>query len=349
MTRRVQSFRADATGQIPAPGTRAPGELWVNFADLQLGLIDPLEVAQKLLAVRYFVSTSPYHIDDIVVQGGSVWAANGDIPPGGFDNTQWTLIGGNSTGGGGGDGGGGGTGGVGPAGPPGPTGPTGPAGPTGATGATGPAGPTGPQGPPGADGGGGGSGTPGNVMTGTVLDFAGPTAPSGYVKCDGAVYLSTDPTYAPLYAVIGTTFGTAPGGYFKVPDLRDRATVGQGVSYTLGGVGGAKTVTLSVGQLAAHKHTDTTGHLHTVYQDPHHHNVTTADPTLSGVIATTSSPGVGVGSPGPSYQLIGALVTDTQTPTITCGIGYSIVDNAGGGQSHENMPPYMALTKIIKL
>jgi microcystin-dependent protein len=196
----------------------------------------------------------------------------------------------------------------------------------------------------------GGGGVAGNCPTGAILDFAAVSAPAGWLKCDGSAYLSTDPLYVNLFNVIGTAFGSAPGGYFKVPDLRNRVTAGAGQTYTLGNIGGAASVVLSVAQLAAHKHTDTTGHIHTVYQDQHRHALV-GNTTAVGVVSGTDPTFQLIDAPGPTAGLIdfSGVTTDYQTPTVYCQLGYSVVDNAGSSQAHENMPPYMALTKIIKL
>ena len=420
---RIQNFRADLTQTSPGPNSLQPGALWVNFADHQVGFIDALKTAQKLVAVRFFATSANYNLNEIVVHNGAIWVALGPIPAGAFNSAQWSQIapftGGTDGGGGaflplaggqmlgslflahdptydteaatkhyvdtmgGGGGGGGGpylllSGGT-------MTGdlilfrdPSTPFGAatkayvdahagSGGGGAylplaggtmTGPivlaADPTTPSQAANkhyvdtalASGG----GIAGNCPTGFIGDFPSVTPPAGWVKCDGSAYLSTDPLYVALFGVIGTAFGSAPGGYFKVPDLRNRMTVGAGQTYTLGNIGGAATVILSVAQMATHKHTDTTGHTHTVYQDQHKHALT----------GNTSAVGVGSGidptfqlvdAPGPAPALIdfSGVTTDYQTPTVYCQLGYSVVDNTGSSQAHENMPPYMALTKIIKL
>jgi hypothetical protein len=92
MTTRYQSLRSSISGNLPAAGTRLPGELWVNFPDLQLGLIDASKTAQKLIAVRYFSTTATYAAGDVVVQAGALYVANGAVPPGAFTAAQWTKV-----------------------------------------------------------------------------------------------------------------------------------------------------------------------------------------------------------------------------------------------------------------
>ena len=93
MTTRLQVLRSSTSGNLPAAGTRLPGELWANFPDLQLGVIDAARNAQKLVAVRYFSTTANYAAGDFVIQAGVLYAAKGAITAGAFNPAQWTQIG----------------------------------------------------------------------------------------------------------------------------------------------------------------------------------------------------------------------------------------------------------------
>ena len=92
MTTRVQALRSSTTGAVPAAGTRLPGELWTNFPDLQLGVVDASKNAQKLVAVRYFSTGANYAVGDFVIQAGVLYAAKSAITAGAFNATQWTQI-----------------------------------------------------------------------------------------------------------------------------------------------------------------------------------------------------------------------------------------------------------------
>lgn len=82
---------------------------------------------------------------------------------------------------------------------------------------------------------------------------------------------------------------------------QDRFPVGAGSSYALGATGGAATVTLTLAQIPAHKHTVTYGN----------------SLGASGIVCAASN---------------------------TLGTGSSaFINNAGGGGSHENRPPYIAV------
>jgi microcystin-dependent protein len=91
--------------------------------------------------------------------------------------------------------------------------------------------------------------------------------------------------YPDLYAVIGSDFGSAPAGQFRLPDFTSKALGMFGASSnvivpyttrTRGTTFGSETVTLTVGQLAAHNHTGTTAssgtHTHGITDPGHAHS-----------------------------------------------------------------------------
>lgn len=107
------------------------------------------------------------------------------------------------------------------------------------------------------------------VPIGTILAFAGNTPPSGYVFCDGVELTIAD--YAELFSVIGYSY-KAPEllsgpDVFAVPYLNGRVPVGRddmgghsahvitaASGSTLGGIGGAESVTLVEGNIPSHHH-----------------------------------------------------------------------------------------------
>ena len=76
------------------------------------------------------------------------------------------------------------------------------------------------------------------VPTGSIMEFGAVTPPAGWVICDGASLSRTDPVYAALFAVIGTSYGSG-SGTFKLPDFRDKSSIGIGASLTVGTSGGS--------------------------------------------------------------------------------------------------------------
>ena len=94
MAQKLQSLSLTTPNTAPAASTRSPGELWVNFADKQLGAVDNAGVAQPLLAARVFSTQTNYVLGDHVVQVGTMYRALGPITPGAFDVTKWQIAGG---------------------------------------------------------------------------------------------------------------------------------------------------------------------------------------------------------------------------------------------------------------
>lgn len=162
--------------------------------------------------------------------------------------------------------------------------------------------------------------------------FAGNFAPKNYMICEGQT-LSIRQNTA-LYAVIGITYGGDGKDTFKLPDLRGRMIVGEGLGKEnpgnsnsadltyrkRGDIGGLESVPLSANQIPPHTHK---------------YNA------LSGN-RESSSPldnflGVAAGnfyaSKGPSDQL------RQMAP--------GAVENAGGGKGHNNMPPNLVINFII--
>jgi microcystin-dependent protein len=164
---------------------------------------------------------------------------------------------------------------------------------------------------------------------GRVEAYAGIVTPDGWLLCDGSALSTT--TYEKLFLVIGYTYGGS-GGSFNLPDLTNRTVVMSGGDYALGANGGAKTVTLSEAEMPAHIHTASgTG----VSDLGHSHGEVTALPNLTtigaGAPQPTAIPGAGLTAPA-SANLV---VTDP------------LISSTGGGEAHENMPPFIALNYII--
>lgn len=192
---------------------------------------------------------------------------------------------------------------------PGPQGPTGPAGPAGPRGATGERGPAGPAGAAGA------------VPPGTVTAFAGSTAPNGWLMCDGQSYSIS--TYRDLYNAIGTTYG-GYGQSFQVPDLRGRFPAGKdtGTFATLGGKGGEEKHTLTVAEMPAHQHSGNDRAWHDKQKRNGRQSFVSLNQDSGSWIANAANDGL----------------TNQDTASGT----------TGGGQAHNNLPPYISLNFIIK-
>lgn len=181
------------------------------------------------------------------------------------------------------------------------------------------------------------------IPSGCVQDYAGSSAPDGWYICDGSSKNTT--TDAALFAVIGYQFGGS-GVSFNLPNLKGRVTVGIDSGQTefdvRGETGGAKTHALTAAETATknHTHSGTTGtvsvgHTHDFTYD-RSSNTTTGGAALrvTGIAATG-------GALGATTQGISANHTHSFTSGNPDG-------GEANGSAHENMPPYMALHKIIK-
>jgi len=89
---RVQSLRTSVKGSRPAPNTREVGELYVNLADLQLGVVDAGKNPQDIVAVRFFSSASDYTAGNFTIQAGALYRAKGAVTAGSFNPSQWDII-----------------------------------------------------------------------------------------------------------------------------------------------------------------------------------------------------------------------------------------------------------------
>jgi hypothetical protein len=92
MVMRVQTLRSSVKLQRPGAGTREPGELFANFADLQLGMIDAGKNAVDLIAVRFFSAATDYVAGNFVLQGGTIYRAKAGITAGAFNAANWDAV-----------------------------------------------------------------------------------------------------------------------------------------------------------------------------------------------------------------------------------------------------------------
>ena len=93
MTGRVQTLRSNIAGNRP-PGGHQPGELYVNWADSQIGVVNSTGANQDFVAVRFFSTSATYAIGDFVIQGGQLYRAIAASSIGAFTPANWSLIGG---------------------------------------------------------------------------------------------------------------------------------------------------------------------------------------------------------------------------------------------------------------
>ena len=157
---------------------------------------------------------------------------------------------------------------------------------------------------------------------GEVRLFAGNFAPLGWMSCDGQLLPIAD--YDVLFNLIGTAYGGDGQNTYALPDLRGRVPVHQGSNgqsnYVIGESGGVESVTLVANQMPAHRHA---------------------------MLASTSAASA---THGPS-EVLGSSATmrlyGTGTPNMA--MDPNAITQVGGGQPHDNMPPFVALSYIVSL
>jgi len=86
-------LRSSAIGARPAAATRQAGELYVNFPDKQLGIINVAEDAEDLIGVRNFSETTTYIVGDLVVREADNEMYRAILPngPGPFVTSDWEI------------------------------------------------------------------------------------------------------------------------------------------------------------------------------------------------------------------------------------------------------------------
>ena len=197
------------------------------------------------------------------------------------------------------------------------------------------------------------------IPSGIICMWSGASTaiPSGWVLCDGNN---------------------------NTPDLRNRFIVGAGNSYTVGDTGGSETVALSTSQMPSHTHTNGLsiasggGHTHSLSSlnisgttgRETYIDTTSALETMSSYLLNDFT-GIGMTSPsyyetlttkssrrggpfesgnglGHTHSFNATLSGNLQSSGIHTHSISGSISNTGGGQSHENRPPYYALCFIMK-
>lgn len=164
---------------------------------------------------------------------------------------------------------------------------------------------------------------------GEIRMFAGNYAPVDWAFCDGSLVQITQ--YDALFNLIGTTYGGDGIQTFALPDLRGRIPIhyGQGpglATYVQGEMIGSETVTLTAAQIPAHQHPISTSANPGDVISPTH-----------AFIAETQD------GAGNIYQAFHSVTNSTaQMNPESVGV-------TGGGQPHDNMPPYLSINFIIAL
>lgn len=170
-------------------------------------------------------------------------------------------------------------------------------------------------------------------FTSEIRPFAFNFAPKDWAFCNGQVIPISQ--NGALYALIGTQFGGDGRSNFKFPDLRGRTPIGQGTLksepsglFTVGNQYGVENVTLSIAEMA--------GHSHGV-------QATSAEasnsPAFTDSVFASSKDLKGTATEPFMYNSAESLT----------GLAQDVVSSAGGGQSHTNIQPLLALNFCMAL
>lgn len=148
-------------------------------------------------------------------------------------------------------------------------------------------------------------------------------APQGWAFCQGQL-LPIDQNPA-LFELVGTTYGGDGERTFALPDLRGRMAIGQGsgpglATYVMGQSGGEEQVTLTLSQLPVHSHA-----------------------------AMASSATASALGPGGSEWATTTAFLYSSSATTLAPMNNTAIGAVGGGQPHENRPPYLVMNFIIAL
>lgn len=156
------------------------------------------------------------------------------------------------------------------------------------------------------------------ATVGGNLAVATPSVISGY----GTIPIGCIVMWSGAQAAIPDGWSLCDGGNYNghvTPDLRDRFIVGAGSAYGVGSSGGANTVTLTTDQMPNHSHT------------PYAPNYDGGGSSSQGYAANNVHNSFRSSDRSRDYALNSGAISST-----------------GGGQAHENRPPYYALCFIMR-
>jgi microcystin-dependent protein len=162
---------------------------------------------------------------------------------------------------------------------------------------------------------------------GEITMFAGNFAPRGWALCNGTVLPIRQNTA--LFSIIGVNYGGDGQNTFALPNLMGASPMHQGqgpglTDRTVGESGGSSTVTLFTTEMPAHTHRPQA--------------VAARGNRGTPTSALWAQPGVGR-LPEKAYT------TEEADGALSAGI----LGLSGGSASHNNRPPYLAVTFIIAL
>ena len=147
-------------------------------------------------------------------------------------------------------------------------------------------------------------------------------APKGWALCNGQL-MPINQNQA-LFSLLGTTYGGDGRTTFGLPNLQGCVPIHVGAGFTQGQISGETAHTLQISEMS-----------------PHTHPV---------VADTTMAPQANGNIPTPTSRLAGSFAQSLWgQPSNPTNMNAAAVGNAGNGQPHDNMSPYLVLNMVIAL
>lgn len=199
-------------------------------------------------------------------------------------------------------------------------------------------------------------------MVGSISIYTGASVPEGYLVCDGSAVSRSE--YSDLFDVIGVTYGVGDGETtFNLPDLSSRVGMGFSTNYMEGNSGGEASHVLDVSETPTHSHViPAHGHANTIaIKTPQLAHTITTQPSFTYVYPSGSAA---------HYLQVNKHLYNTRAnasmsratsvaisdhAATACTMSGSITDcaamtsgDAGDGNAHNNMMPYLALVFLIQ-
>jgi microcystin-dependent protein len=147
-------------------------------------------------------------------------------------------------------------------------------------------------------------------------------SPRGWATCDGQI-LPINQNQS-LYSLLGTIYGGDGRTTFALPDLRGRTPIHFNTAHAQGQNDGEELHALEVNEMPAHTHVL---------------NASDASATQAGPSGNLLA--------RPSLALGTVYSTNEQVQDVS--LGAAAIANAGGGEGHSNMQPYLTLNFCIAL